>query len=201
MRERTQLDDAINGYKKLAQELDDNIELIELGEAEGDDDTVAEAEDGLRSIHKIAAQRELESLLSGEADSNDAYLEIHAGAGGTEAQDWASMMARMYYRWAESKKYKLEMLEESDGEEAGIKSVTYKVSGHNAYGWLKNEVGVHRLVRISHVAIQAFHRSGCIRGLMTIFRSKFSIRIFALIPIVHPGPVVSTLTGPILRYV
>ncbi|WP_114091541.1 peptide chain release factor 2 [Thalassospira lucentensis] len=149
MRERTQLDDAINGYKKLAQELDDNIELIELGEAEGDDDTVAEAEDGLRSIHKIAAQRELESLLSGEADSNDAYLEIHAGAGGTEAQDWASMMARMYYRWAESKKYKLEMLEESDGEEAGIKSVTYKVSGHNAYGWLKNEVGVHRLVRIS----------------------------------------------------
>ncbi|WP_412775975.1 peptide chain release factor 2 [Thalassospira lucentensis] len=149
MRERTQLDDAINGYKKLAQELDDNIELIELGEAEGDDDTVAEAEDGLRSIHKIAAQRELESLLSGEADSNDAYLEIHAGAGGTEAQDWASMMARMYYRWAESKKYKLEMLEESDGEEAGIKSVTYKISGHNAYGWLKNEVGVHRLVRIS----------------------------------------------------
>ncbi|MEQ9345986.1 MAG: peptide chain release factor 2 [Thalassospira sp.] len=149
MRERTQLDDAINGYKKLAQELDDNIELIELGEAEGDDDTVKEAEDGLRSIQAIAAQRELESLLSGEADANDAYLEIHAGAGGTEAQDWASMMARMYYRWAESKKYKLEMLEESNGEEAGIKSVTYKVSGHNAYGWLKNEVGVHRLVRIS----------------------------------------------------
>ncbi|MEQ8287201.1 peptide chain release factor 2 [Thalassospira sp.] len=149
MRERTQLDDAINGYKKLAQELDDNIELIELGESEGDDDTVKEAEDGLRSIQAIAAQRELESLLSGEADANDAYLEIHAGAGGTEAQDWASMMARMYYRWAESKKYKLEMLEESNGEEAGIKSVTYKVSGHNAYGWLKNEVGVHRLVRIS----------------------------------------------------
>ncbi|WP_417799144.1 peptide chain release factor 2 [Terasakiella pusilla] len=149
MRERTQLDDAINGYKKLAQELDDNIELIELGEAEGDDDTVKEAEDGLRSIQAIAAQRELESLLSGEADANDAYLEIHAGAGGTEAQDWASMMARMYYRWAESKKYKLEMLEESNGEEAGIKSVTYKISGHNAYGWLKNEVGVHRLVRIS----------------------------------------------------
>ncbi|NIZ03421.1 peptide chain release factor 2 [Thalassospira lucentensis] len=149
MRERTQLDDAINGYKKLAQELDDNIELIELGEAEGDEDTVTEAEEGLRKIKAIAAQRELESLLSGEADANDAYLEIHAGAGGTEAQDWASMMARMYYRWAESKKYKLEMLEESDGEEAGIKSVTYKISGHNAYGWLKNEVGVHRLVRIS----------------------------------------------------
>ncbi|MBX2831663.1 MAG: peptide chain release factor 2 [Rhodospirillales bacterium] len=149
MRERTQLDDAINGYKKLAQELDDNIELIELGEAEGDDDTVKEAEEGLRSIQAIAAQRELESLLSGEADANDAYLEIHAGAGGTEAQDWASMMARMYYRWADSKGYKLEMLEESNGEEAGIKSVTYKISGHNAYGWLKNEVGVHRLVRIS----------------------------------------------------
>jgi peptide chain release factor 2 len=149
MRERTQLDDAINGYKKLAQELEDNIELIELGEAEGDAETVAEAEEGLRAIREIAAQRELESLLSGEADANDAYLEIHAGAGGTEAQDWASMMARMYYRWAESKGYKLEMLEESDGEEAGIKSVTYKITGHNAYGWLKNEVGVHRLVRIS----------------------------------------------------
>ncbi|MAL39251.1 MULTISPECIES: peptide chain release factor 2 [Thalassospira] len=149
MRERTQLDDAINGYKKLAQELEDNIELIELGEAEGDAETVAEAEEGLRAIREIASQRELESLLSGEADANDAYLEIHAGAGGTEAQDWASMMARMYYRWAESKGYKLEMLEESAGEEAGIKSVTYKITGHNAYGWLKNEVGVHRLVRIS----------------------------------------------------
>ncbi|MFV1850230.1 MAG: peptide chain release factor 2 [Thalassospira sp.] len=149
MRERTQMDDAINGYRKLAQELEDNIELIELGEAEGDADTVAEAEEGLRAIREIAAQRELESLLSGEADANDAYLEIHAGAGGTEAQDWASMMARMYYRWAESKGYKLEMLEESDGEEAGIKSVTYKITGLNAYGWLKNEVGVHRLVRIS----------------------------------------------------
>ncbi|WP_156111582.1 peptide chain release factor 2 [Thalassospira australica] len=149
MRERTQLDDAINGYKKLAQELDDSIELIELGEAEGDAETVEEGEEALRSIREIAAKRELESLLSGEADSNDTYLEIHAGAGGTEAQDWASMLARMYYRWAESKGYKLEMLEESDGEEAGIKSVTYKISGHNAYGWLKNEVGVHRLVRIS----------------------------------------------------
>ncbi|WP_417829505.1 peptide chain release factor 2 [Thalassospira sp.] len=149
MRERTQLDDAINGYKKLAQELEDSIELIELGEAEGDAETVEEAEETLRSIREIAAQRELESLLSGEADANDAYLEIHAGAGGTEAQDWASMLARMYYRWAESKGYKLEMLEESDGEEAGIKSVTYKITGHNAYGWLKNEVGVHRLVRIS----------------------------------------------------
>ncbi|NIY77147.1 peptide chain release factor 2 [Thalassospira sp. HF15] len=149
MRERTQLDDAINGYKKLAQELEDSVELIELGEAEGDSETVEEGEEALRSIREIAAKRELESLLSGEADSNDAYLEIHAGAGGTEAQDWASMLARMYYRWAESKGYKLEMLEESDGEEAGIKSVTYKITGHNAYGWLKNEVGVHRLVRIS----------------------------------------------------
>ncbi|WP_417837433.1 peptide chain release factor 2 [Thalassospira tepidiphila] len=149
MRERTQLDDAINGYKKLAQELEDSVDLIELGEAEGDNETVEEAEEVLRSIRDIAAKRELESLLSGEADGNDAYLEIHAGAGGTEAQDWASMLARMYYRWAESKGYKLEMLEESDGEEAGIKSVTYKITGHNAYGWLKNEVGVHRLVRIS----------------------------------------------------
>ncbi|MBO6579867.1 MAG: peptide chain release factor 2 [Thalassospira sp.] len=149
MRERTQLDDAINGYKKLAQELEDSVGLIELGEAEGDNETVEEAEQVLRSIRDIAAKRELESLLSGEADGNDAYLEIHAGAGGTEAQDWASMLARMYYRWAESKGYKLEMLEESDGEEAGIKSVTYKITGHNAYGWLKNEVGVHRLVRIS----------------------------------------------------
>ncbi len=103
MQERTRLDDAINGYKSLAQELEDNIGLIELGEAEGDEETVAEAEEGLRGIREIAAKRELESLLSGEADANDAYLEIHAGAGGTEAQDWANMLARMYVRWAESK--------------------------------------------------------------------------------------------------
>jgi peptide chain release factor 2 len=111
MRERTHLEESINGYKSLAQELDDNIELIELGEAEGDTDTVAEAEAALKSVRDIAAKRELESLLSGEADQNDAYLEIHAGAGGTEAQDWASMLARMYYRWAEAHKYKLELLE------------------------------------------------------------------------------------------
>lgn len=149
MRERTHLESAIAGYRDLVAELDDNVELIALAEAEGDADTVAEAEAALVALRDVAAKRELESLLSGEADRNDAYLEIHAGAGGTEAQDWANILARMYSRWADAHGYKLELLEESPGEEAGLKSVTYKVSGINAYGWLKTEVGVHRLVRIS----------------------------------------------------
>src|SRR6185503_8356095 len=125
------------------------LTLIELGEAEGDQGSVAEAEAQLKVLQARAAKRELESLLSGEADANDCYVEIHAGAGGTEAQDWAEMLARMYVRWAEQHGYKVEWLEESPGEEAGIKSITVKVIGPNAYGWLKTESGVHRLVRIS----------------------------------------------------
>ena len=149
MRERTQLEDGLKSIDDLTRELEDNIELLEMGDAEGDDDIVAEAEAALESAHKRAAKAELQTLLSGEADANGCYLEVHAGAGGTEAQDWAEMLLRMYTRWAESKGHKVEWLEESAGEEAGLKSSTVKISGHNAYGWLKTESGVHRLVRIS----------------------------------------------------
>ncbi|MBV8653040.1 MAG: peptide chain release factor 2 [Alphaproteobacteria bacterium] len=149
LRERNKLDNAINGYKRIEQELDDQLGLIELGEAEGDQAVVAEAEANLEKLRTEVAKRELESLLSGEADPNDCYLEIHAGAGGTEAQDWAEMLLRMYVRWAEAHGYKVEWLEESPGEEAGIKSASIKILGENAYGWLKTESGVHRLVRIS----------------------------------------------------
>jgi peptide chain release factor 2 len=149
MRERTHLDSAMTAYRTLERELDDALTLIELGEAEGDQASVNEAEAQLKELRARAAKRELESLLSGEADPNDAYVEVHAGAGGTEAQDWTEMLARMYTRWAEQHGYKLELIEESAGEEAGLKSATIRVSGDNAYGWLKTESGVHRLVRIS----------------------------------------------------
>jgi peptide chain release factor 2 len=149
MRDRRLLADALGTYRSIAQGLQDNIDLIEMGEAEGDADVVAEAEADLRALAKSAAEKELEALLNGEADSNDTFLEINAGAGGTESCDWASMLARMYVRWAEKKGYQVEMMSESPGEEAGIRSVAYKITGHNAYGWLKSESGVHRLVRIS----------------------------------------------------
>ena len=155
MRERTRLADAIDGYRELENALEDAIGLIELAEEEDDQATLAEAESDLHSLRAKAEQARLQSLLSGEADANDAYLEIHAGAGGTEAQDWALMLMRMYSRWAEKHGYKVELLEESPGEEAGIKSVTLKISGDNAYGWLKTESGVHRLVRISPFDSQA----------------------------------------------
>jgi len=155
MRERTHLQDSIEAYRRLEQGLDDAVTLIELGEAEGDEASIAEGEAQLRELRALAAKRELESLLSGEADANDCYLEVHAGAGGTEAQDWAEMLLRMYARWAEQHGYKVEWLEESPGEEAGLKSATIKVIGHNAYGWLKTESGVHRLVRISPYDSQA----------------------------------------------
>ena len=149
MRERTRLDTAISGYRDLETELNDNVELIELGEAEDDSDVVAEAETSISTLAMKADRLRLESLLSGEADANDAFLEVHAGAGGTESQDWADMLMRMYTRWAEAHRYKVEWIEESPGEEAGIKSATIKISGGNAFGWLKTESGVHRLVRIS----------------------------------------------------
>ncbi len=155
MRERTHLENAIKSYEALERELDDALTLIELGEAEGDSATVSEAEGQLKSLKARVAKRELESLLSGEADPNDCYVEVHAGAGGTEAQDWAEMLTRMYVRWAEQRGYKVEWLEESAGEEAGLKSATVRVSGANAYGWLKTESGVHRLVRISPFDSQA----------------------------------------------
>lgn len=149
MQERNHLERMISGCESLFKELDDNVELIELGELEGDDDIVSEAEAALRALAQKAGKMEVESLLSGEADANDCFLEVHSGAGGTESQDWASMLLRMYMRWAEKNGYKVEYLDESPGEEAGIKSATIRVSGHNAYGWLKTENGVHRLVRIS----------------------------------------------------
>src|SRR5947209_19592836 len=123
--------------------------MIELGEAEKDQKTVGDAEAALRKLKTEVARRELEALLSGEADANDSFLEVHAGAGGTESQDWAQMLLRMYTRWAEQHGYKVEYLEETPGEEAGLKSATVRIKGRNAYGWLKSENGVHRLVRIS----------------------------------------------------
>ncbi|MBI3709152.1 MAG: peptide chain release factor 2 [Proteobacteria bacterium] len=149
LRERAQLEKSIASCRSIERELDDNVALLELGEAEGDTGVVAEAEAAIRKLQASAAKRGLEALLSGEADGNDCFLEIHAGAGGTESQDWAQMLLRMYMRWAEAHDYKAEFLEESPGEEAGLKSATLKIIGPNAYGWLKTESGVHRLVRIS----------------------------------------------------
>ncbi|WP_341212240.1 peptide chain release factor 2 [uncultured Limimaricola sp.] len=149
MRERQELLDKIGTYDQISQGLRDNVELIEMGEMEGDDEIVAEAEAALKALRQSAGAKELEALLDGEADGNDTFLEINAGAGGTEACDWAAMLQRMFVRWAEKKGYEVEMQSEEAGAEAGTKSVAYKISGPNAYGWLKSESGVHRLVRIS----------------------------------------------------
>ena len=149
MRQRQALDSAVKGYKKIEQELDDIVTLLELGEAEGDAATIEEGGQALKALLIQVKRREVEALLSGEADSYDTYLEVHAGAGGTESQDWAQMLLRMYMRWGEGRGYKVALLDQSDGEEAGIKSATIEVKGENAYGWLKTEAGVHRLVRIS----------------------------------------------------
>jgi len=149
MRDRTQLDEAVTTIKRLSQDLEDAATLIELGEMEGDQDTILEGENAVRAVEAEAARRQIETLLSGEADGFDTYLEVHSGAGGTESQDWANMLQRMYARWAERRKYKVEIVEWSDGDEAGIKGATLLIKGHNAYGWLKTESGVHRLVRIS----------------------------------------------------
>ncbi len=149
MQERTSLEDALGSLKRIGTELSDQVELIALGEAEKDEATISDAEARLAELKAETGRRQMEALLSGEADANDAYLEVHAGAGGTESQDWASMLLRMYTRWAEQHKFKIALVEQSDGETAGIKSATIEVKGKNAYGWLKTENGVHRLVRIS----------------------------------------------------
>ncbi|MGA4552725.1 peptide chain release factor 2 [Methylorubrum aminovorans] len=149
MRERQELDEAVTAIKKLEQDLEDAATLIELGEMEGDQASITEGENAIKAVEKEAASRQVETLLSGEADGFDTYLEVHAGAGGTESQDWANMLQRMYARWAERRKFKVEIVEMTDGEEAGIKGATLLIKGHNAYGWLKTESGVHRLVRIS----------------------------------------------------
>src|SRR5947209_5344716 len=149
MQERTALEDQLTAIARMERELEDQLTMIELGEAENDRNAVAEAEAALSQLKAEVARHGLEALLSGEADPNDSYLEVHAGAGGTESQDWANMLMRMYTRWAEKHGFKVEFLEETQGEEAGIKSATVQVKGRNAYGWLKTEMGVHRLVRIS----------------------------------------------------
>ena len=149
MRERDALEDQLGALGRIDQELNDQLMMIELGESENDAKAIADAEDALRKLKAEVARRELEALLSGEADSNDSYLEVHAGAGGTESQDWAGMLQRMYMRWAEAHGYKVELVDEAEGEGAGIKSATLLIKGRNAYGWLKGEDGVHRLVRIS----------------------------------------------------
>lgn len=149
LKEREALTNAVSKIRALQQRLEDNIGLIELGELEGDDSIVLEAEQAIFDLQKECGRLQLETLLSGEADANNCFIEINAGAGGTEAQDWTQMLARMYSRWAESKKYKIELIDENPGDEAGLKSITMKFSGFQAYGWLKTESGVHRLVRIS----------------------------------------------------
>jgi peptide chain release factor 2 len=149
MQERNALDDQLNAIGRMERDLDDHIGMIELGESEKDQGVITESENALKRLKTVETRRELEALLSGEADDNEAYLEVHAGAGGTESQDWAGMLFRMYLRWSEQHGYKVELLEEQQGEAAGIKSATIQVKGHNAYGWLKTEAGVHRLVRIS----------------------------------------------------
>jgi len=149
MRDRQILVDAIATYEGIRQDLSDNLEMIELGAEEADEEVVNDAEEALKTLRNTAAEKELDALLDGEADSNDTFLEINSGAGGTESCDWALMLSRMYVRWAEKKGYTVELQSETAGEEAGIKSASYKISGYNAYGWLKSESGVHRLVRIS----------------------------------------------------
>jgi peptide chain release factor 2 len=178
MRERNRLDRAIATYRAAENELSDSVGLIEMAEAENDRPMIADAESALAGLRARAEAMKLESMLSGEADANDAYLEVHAGAGGTESQDWASMLLRMYTRWAEKHGYKVEYMEESEGEEAGIKSATILVKGENAYGWLKTETGVHRLVRISPFDSNARrHTSFASVGAFPVIDDKIEVEI------------------------
>ena len=149
MRERQKLATSIGDQRAMEAKLDDTLALAEMAEEEGDEETIEVLLEDLRALNARAERLQLEGLLSGEADGNDAFLQVNAGAGGTESQDWAEMLLRMYLRWAEQHGYKVDWIEESEGEEAGIKSATIKVQGENGYGWLKTESGVHRLVRIS----------------------------------------------------
>ncbi len=149
MRERTELEDRLGAMEKIERDLEDAVTLIELGEMEGDESAELEGIEQLKAVKAETGRRQIEALFSGEADANDTYIEVHSGAGGTESCDWARMLLRMYTRWAERHKFKVELIEETDGDEAGIKSATLLIKGHNAHGWAKTESGVHRLVRIS----------------------------------------------------
>ncbi len=178
MRERTTLEDRIQSIARIERELDDAVTLIELGDMEGDQASITEGEETIRALEAEAARRQVETLLSGEADSNDSFLEVHSGAGGTESQDWASMLQRMYVRWAERRGFKVDILEFTDGEEAGIKSATLQIKGHNAYGWLKTESGVHRLVRISPFDSNARrHTSFASIGVYPVIDDKIEVDI------------------------
>ncbi|MBW8618790.1 MAG: peptide chain release factor 2 [Hyphomicrobiales bacterium] len=178
MRERTELEDSLGAINRLELDLRDAEDLIEMGEAEGDQSIVSEAEESIRALQAEAARRQIESLLSGEADQNDTYLEIHSGAGGTESQDWARMLMRMYTRWAERRKFKVDVMDLSDGEEAGIKGATLLIKGHNAYGWLKTESGVHRLVRISPFDSNARrHTSFASIGVFPVIDDRINIEV------------------------
>ncbi len=178
MRERNGVEAGIKEIDNFETTLSDNVELIELGEAEGDDEVVTEAEAALEQLKNETAKAELKTLLSGEADGNDCFLEVHAGAGGTEAQDWAEMLLRMYARWADAHGCKVEWMEESPGEEAGIKSATLKIMGENAYGWLKTESGVHRLVRISPYDSSARrHTSFASAGIFPVIDDTIEVEI------------------------
>jgi len=149
MRERTDLEERLNSLSRFERDLEDAITLVELGEMENDQDTEQEGIAALKALKADAERRHVEALLSGEVDANDTYVEIHSGAGGTESCDWARKLLRMYVRWAERRKFKVDVIEETSGDEAGIKSATILIKGHNAHGWVKTESGVHRLVRIS----------------------------------------------------
>lgn len=178
MRERTYLEKRITDFEALERELSDTVDLIELAEAEADDAVLDEASRALEELRDLTAKQQLETLLSGEADANDCYLEVHAGAGGTESQDWAEMLLRMYVRWAEDHGYKVSWIEESAGEEAGLKSATIQISGTNAYGWLKTETGVHRLVRISPFDSQARrHTSFASVGVYPVIEDDIEVEI------------------------
>ena len=149
MKDRTYLEGRLTNYQELEFDIKDNISILELAEAENDNDLLEEGKNKLEELYISIKKTELETLLSGEADINDCFLEINAGAGGTESQDWAQMILRMYSRWAEKQQYKISIMDENQGDEVGIKSICIRISGINAYGWLKTESGVHRLVRIS----------------------------------------------------
>jgi peptide chain release factor 2 len=178
MRRRQDLENRINGILRIEQSITDNCELIAMGEEEGDQSIVSDAEKAIGALKAEVAAVELDTLLSGEADANDSYLQINAGAGGTESQDWASMLMRMYVRWANRNKYKVEVLDEHPGEEAGIKSCTLQIKGHNAYGKLKTESGVHRLVRISPYDSNARrHTSFCSAWAFPVIDDNIDIEI------------------------
>ena len=178
MREKTNLEDKIKGFEHIQNTLNELKEMSELAESDNDEHLEQDVLNQLQELKNDAKHMELEALLCGEVDGNDAYLEVHAGSGGTEAQDWAEMLLRMYSRWAEQHHYKVEYMEETEGEVAGLKSATIKISGHNAYGWLKSETGVHRLVRISPFdAAGRRHTSFASIGVYPVVDDEIEIKI------------------------